>query len=90
MRLDNKIEGEVETMADKQFTLEELKKFNGENGNPAYVAIDGTVYDVTDVKPWQGGKHHGNVAGNDLSEVIMKSPHKHSVLAKLNEVGKLA
>lgn len=73
----------------KQFTLEELKKYNGENGQPAYVAIDGVVYDVTDVEPWQGGKHHGNVAGNDLSEAIMKSPHKHSVLAKLNEVGKL-
>lgn len=73
----------------KQFTLEELKKYNGENGQPAYVAIDGVVYDVSDVDPWQSGKHHGNVAGNDLSEAIMKSPHKHSVLAKLNEVGKL-
>ncbi|WP_119326761.1 cytochrome b5 domain-containing protein [Companilactobacillus musae] len=73
----------------KQFTLEELKQYNGENGQPAYVAIDGVVYDVSDVDPWDGGKHHGNVAGNDLSEAIMHSPHKHSVLAKLNEVGKL-
>ncbi len=76
-------------MADKQLTLEELKKYNGEDGNPAYVAIDGIIYDVTDVDPWKGGKHHGNVAGKDLSEVIGHAPHKHSVLAKLNEVGKL-
>lgn len=74
----------------KQFTLEELRHFNGEAGNPAYVAIDGLVYDVTDVEPWKGGKHHGNTAGNDLSEAIMQSPHKHSVLAKLNQVGELA
>ncbi len=77
-------------MADKQFTLDDLKKYNGQDGNPAYVAIDGIVYDVTDVEPWAGGKHHGNTAGNDLSEAIMQSPHKHSVLAKLNEVGRLA
>lgn len=76
-------------MSEKQFSLEELKQYNGENGQPAYVAIDGIVYDVTDVEPWKGGKHHGNVAGNDLSEIINHAPHKHSVLAKLNEVGKL-
>lgn len=76
-------------MSEKQISLEELKKYNGENGNPAYVAIDGVVYDVSDVDPWQGGKHHGNVAGQDLSEVIKHAPHKHSVLAKLTEVGKL-
>lgn len=74
----------------KQFTLEELKKYNGKNGQLAYVAIEGTVYDVSNVEPWKGGKHHGNEAGNDLSEAIMKSPHKHFVLSKLNEVGKLA
>ncbi|MCH4009713.1 cytochrome b5 domain-containing protein [Companilactobacillus sp.] len=76
-------------MADKEFTVADLKKFDGTNGNPAYVAIDDIVYDVTDVDPWAGGKHHGNTAGNNLSEAIMKSPHKKSVLAKLNEVGKL-
>ena len=74
-------------MDEKHITLEELKEYNGENGKPAYVAIDGIVYDVTDVEPWEGGKHHGNVAGKDLSKAISQSPHKHSVLAKLTEVG---
>ncbi|WP_125763472.1 cytochrome b5 domain-containing protein [Companilactobacillus hulinensis] len=76
-------------MADREFTLEELKQYNGQDGNKAYVAIDGVVYDMTDVKPWAGGKHHGNVAGQDLSEVIPNAPHKKSVLPKLPVVGKL-
>lgn len=73
----------------KDFTKEELKKFNGQDGNPTYVAIDGTVYDVTDIPAWQGGKHHGNLAGLDQSEAIRQSPHGLGVLEKLPKVGKL-
>ncbi|KRM12300.1 cytochrome b5 domain-containing protein [Paucilactobacillus suebicus] len=76
-------------MAEQTFTKEELSKFDGQNGNKAYVAIDGTVYDMTDVPAWANGQHHGNVAGQDLSDVILKSPHGKSVLAKLTVVGKL-
>lgn len=75
-------------MADKEFTKEELAKFDGQNGNAAYVAIDGDVYDVTNVPAWNEGKHHGNTAGKDLSEIIIHAPHKKSVLAKLTKVGK--
>ncbi|KIS03288.1 cytochrome b5 domain-containing protein [Paucilactobacillus wasatchensis] len=74
---------------DKTFTKEQLAQFDGQNGAKAYVAIDGVVYDVSDVEAWQGGKHHGNTAGSDLTEVIdNQSPHKRSVLGKLNAVGK--
>ena len=75
---------------DKTFTQDELKQYDGQGGRAAYVAIDGVVYDVTDVKPWADGKHHGNVAGNELSAAIMQSPHGKGVLAKLPKVGKLA
>ena len=34
-------------MTTRTFTAEELAKYNGQNGQPAYVAIDGTVYDVS-------------------------------------------
>ncbi len=89
MKLEMILVWEESIMADKEFTLEELKQYDGQNGNKAYVAIDGVVYDMTDVKPWAGGKHHGNTAGNDLSDVIIHAPHKKSVLSKLTAVGKL-
>jgi predicted heme/steroid binding protein len=75
----------------KVFTIEELAKCNGQNGAPAYVAVDGIVYDVTNVKAWTGGKHHGNGAGADVTDVIKKSsPHGLKVLKNLKVVGKLA
>ncbi len=76
-------------MAEKEFTTAELAEYNGADGKPAYVAIDGVVYDLTNVPAWKGGKHHGNVAGQDHSETILHAPHKKSVLAKLPVVGKL-
>jgi predicted heme/steroid binding protein len=75
----------------KMFTPEELAKCNGQNGNPAYVAVDGIVYDVTNVKAWAGGKHHGVTPGADVTTIIKKkSPHGTKVLKNLKTVGKLA
>lgn len=72
------------------FTLEELAQYNGKNGNPAYVAIDGVVYDVSNVPQWKDGEHNGMQAGNDLTEQINTlSPHGIKVLTKLPVVGTL-
>ncbi len=71
------------------FTPEELKQYNGEDGKPMYVAIDGVIYDVTDVSAWLGGQHQGNKAGNDLTRIIEESPHGKSVLDNLKIVGRL-
>lgn len=77
-------------MAEKTFTKEELAKYNGVDGAKKYLAIDGVVYDVTDVAAWGGDNHHGNKPGADLSAQILKAPHKKNVLGKLTVVGKLA
>ncbi len=74
---------------EKTFTLEELSQFDGANGNPAYVAVDGTVYDVSDKPLWTGGTHNGNMAGQDLSDAILKSPHGKAKLKDLPIVGTL-
>ena len=34
------------------FNQTELAKYNGQGGQPAYVAVDGVVYDVTGVAAW--------------------------------------
>jgi predicted heme/steroid binding protein len=43
----------------KEFTKEELAKFNGKGGAPMYVAHQGKVYDVSSSSLWEGGEHQG-------------------------------
>lgn len=73
----------------RAFTLSELKKYNGQNGQPAYVAISGKVYDVTHANGWHNGFHHGIEAGQDLTQAIQNSPHGTSVLAGVSIIGYL-
>ncbi|MFX3617670.1 MAG: cytochrome b5 domain-containing protein [Sporolactobacillus sp.] len=70
-------------------TLAELKKYNGQNGQPAYVAVSGKVYDVTHAPDWHNGYHHGVQAGQDLTQAIKHAPHGTSVLSQLKVVGYL-
>ncbi|MFV0412791.1 MAG: cytochrome b5 domain-containing protein [Oscillospiraceae bacterium] len=74
------------------FTLEELAAYNGKDGQPAYVAVDGVVYDVSASPEWENGEHKmGITAGQDLTEEIKnKSPHGVSVLSGFPVVGRLA
>jgi predicted heme/steroid binding protein len=74
----------------KEFTVDELKTFNGKNGHPAYIAVDGNVYDVTNVPSWSGGIHQGYRAGQDLTDPIKNnSPHGVSKLKGIPIVGVL-
>ena len=74
----------------KEFELIELEKFNGENGQPIYVAHQGKVFDVSNSKMWKGGlhmkRHH---AGNNLTTDIKGAPHGPEVLEKYPQVGVL-
>ena len=73
-----------------ELTLDQLKQFDGKNGNPAYVAVDGILCDVSNVGPWKNGDHNGYSAGNDLTDIIKnKSPHGVKNLEGLPIVGKL-
>lgn len=65
-------EGETtEPPEQRTFTLEELEQYNGKNGNPPYVAIGGTVYDMSSKVVWSGGNHFGMMAGRDLTTNFM-------------------
>lgn len=71
-------------------TTEELSEFDGMDGKPAYIVVDGVIYDVSNVEPWKGATHNGFSAGQDLTEEIKtKSPHGVSKLKDVPIVGRL-
>ncbi len=76
---------------ERKFTLEELAKFDGRNGNPAYIAYKGKVYEVTDSGFWIDGDHLGaHQAGKDLTAELDLAPHGPENLDRLKLVGVLA
>mgnify|MGYP000880265447 FL=1 len=71
-----------------ELTLEQLKEFNGKDGKPAYVAVDGVIYDMTKSVPWKDGMHNGFEAGNDLTKNIKEdSPHGVINLERVPAIG---
>ena len=76
---------------EKKFTLQELAKFDGRDGKPAYVALNGKVYDVSESAFWMGGDHLGaHQAGKDLTEEIELAPHGEETVARMKLVGVIA
>lgn len=71
------------------FTLQELSKFDGKGGNPAYVAVNGIVYDVTNNATWAAATHFGLSAGKDLTNEFASCHPGQPILSKLKVVGKL-
>jgi predicted heme/steroid binding protein len=75
---------------EKKFTLQELVKFDGNDGKPAYVALNGKVYDVTESAFWMGGDHLGaHQAGKDLTTEIDLAPHGPENVDRVKRVGVL-
>jgi predicted heme/steroid binding protein/uncharacterized membrane protein len=72
----------------KEFSREELATFNGENGQPVYIAHDDKVYDVSESKLWKTGSHmQRHQAGTSLTEDIGGAPHGIEVFEKFPQVG---
>lgn len=70
----------TEAMSEEElpvFTLEELAKYDGQNGSAVYVGYEGKVYDVSNVEEWKTGTHRGRIkAGQDLTDVLNnEAPH---------------
>ena len=86
----------AEAWKNKTFTAEELKKYNGKDGMPVYVAVDGIVYNLSGSKYWKSGQHMKlHQSGTDLSSAIHKDAppmiHKDGkILGKMPKVGVLA
>lgn len=71
----------------KEFTIEELAQYDGSGGKPAYVAINGIVYDVSMNPAWGGGSHFGLIAGKDLSAEFKSCHGMNGKLEELPKVG---
>lgn len=73
------------------FTLEELANYDGKDGKSAYVAVEGTVYDVTNNRTWAAATHFGLVSGkNHTQEFASCHAGQQSILQTLPVVGRLA
>jgi predicted heme/steroid binding protein len=100
-QLNSANEGSGEDAADaavpietRSYTLEELARYDGEDGNECLVAVDGEVYLIEGFYLWKDGEHMPSAGrarcGLDLTEVIdEESPHGRSKLQLLKKVGTL-
>ncbi|MDH7487722.1 MAG: cytochrome b5 domain-containing protein [Anaerolineae bacterium] len=74
----------------REFTKEELARYDGQDGAPAYIAYQGKVYDVSDSFLWQKGRHQAlHHAGADLTDELDQAPHGADLLARVPVIGRL-
>jgi predicted heme/steroid binding protein len=74
----------------RQFNKEELARYDGKEGRPAYIASNGKVYDVSKSFLWQKGNHQVlHRAGVDLTEALNQAPHGEDLLEQFPVVGTL-
>ena len=70
-------------MTERIFTERELQRYNGERGEPVYIAFEGVVYDVTDCPKWRTGEHEQlHFSGFDLTRSLPKAPHAAEVFTR--------
>ena len=74
----------------RKFTTEELARYHGQDGAPAYIAYEGKVYDVTGSFLWRNGEHQVvHQAGQDLTQDLVLAPHGQDLLGRVPLVGTL-
>ncbi|HEX2988515.1 MAG TPA: cytochrome b5 domain-containing protein [Chloroflexota bacterium] len=73
------------------FTLEDLARYHGRDGAPAYIAYRGVVYDLSGSYQWRNGKHQvTHLAGRDLTGGLKDAPHGEDLLDRFPILGKVA
>lgn len=72
----------------KEFDPKTLEEFDGQEGRPCYVAVQGKVYDISGSSLWENGKHMGqHTAGCEQTESLQNAPHEEEVFDKFQQVG---
>lgn len=71
-------------------SIEELGRFDGKEGRPAYIGYKGEIYDVTQSKLWEKGTHVGrHYTGADLTDALSLAPHSEENVLSMPHVGTL-
>jgi len=74
-----------------EMTSEVLRQYDGSAGKPAYIAYEGTVFDVSASPKWKDGRHFGkHRAGGDLTAAMAGAPHDAEVLETMTRIGGIA
>ncbi len=71
-----------------ELNKKQLTQNNGNDGKPAFVAVDGKIYDLSASKMWKNGMHmNRHHAGDDLSGSFEAAPHGKEVLERFKAIG---
>ncbi|MBB1500004.1 cytochrome B5 [Propioniciclava sp. MC1683] len=70
--------------------MAELESNDGLEGRPAWVAVNGIVFDVSQAQGWEDGEHRGVKAGTDGTDLFVSSPHGFDTMSRTPVVGSLA
>lgn len=74
----------------RRFTKRELDRYDGRDGESAFIACEGRVYAVSRCFLWQNGRHQAaHAAGNDLTGCLDEAPHAADVIQRSPMVGTL-
>ncbi|MBI5076729.1 MAG: CopD family protein [Nitrospirae bacterium] len=88
-RLRRKKQSELK-QSPQDLTHDQLSPFDGKEGRPAYVAYQGTIYDVSASRLWKDGSHfRKHAAGIDMTDVLKTAPHQEDKILNMPVIGKL-
>lgn len=77
---------EEEPSQTQVFNAQTLANFDGRDGRPTYIAINGVVYDLSTSTRWVNGNHNGFQAGQDLTRAF-NAQHGDTRFARFPVVG---
>jgi predicted heme/steroid binding protein len=81
----NKDEHKLQIISKRKLSLH-----NGQDKPDTWVAYKGLVYDVSESRLWQKGKHYEHWAGQDLTHELPDAPHTETVFERFKCIGILA
>lgn len=88
VEIDEKPEVSLEGL--KEYTIEELNRFDGAEGRPIYIGYKGKVYDLSSSPLFQGEKRmRCHIAGKNLTGDLEAAPHGEDLVFKFPGVGRL-